>query len=62
MGNPQLAGIGLAIVALGQNLGMVIGPILFGRFVESMGWTTAGYWLIPVCILGFVAAWMVKVR
>jgi predicted MFS family arabinose efflux permease len=62
MGNPQLAGIGLAIVALGQNLGMVIGPILFGRFVESMGWATAGYWLIPVCILGFVAAWMVKVR
>jgi nitrate/nitrite transporter NarK len=62
MGHPQLAGLGLAVVSVGQNLGMVIGPILFGLLVETMGWATAGYWLIPICILGFVAAWMVKVR
>jgi nitrate/nitrite transporter NarK len=62
MGNPRMAGIGLAVVSLGQNLGMVIGPVLFGLFVESMGWAAAGYWLIPVCLLGFVAGWMVKVR
>jgi MFS family permease len=62
MGNPRLAGIGLAVVALGQNLGMVIGPILFGMLVETMDWAAAGYCLIPVCILGFVAGWMVKVR
>jgi MFS family permease len=62
MGNPRLAGIGLAVVALGQNLGMVIGPILFGMLVETMDWAAAGYCLIPVCILGFVAGWMVKMR
>jgi MFS family permease len=62
MGNPQLVGIGLAVVSVGQNLGMVIGPILFGRLVESLGWAAAGYWLIPVCLLGFIAGWMVKVR
>jgi predicted MFS family arabinose efflux permease len=62
MGNPRLAGIGLAVVALGMNLGIVIGPILFGMLVEMMGWAMAGYWLIPFCILGFVAAWMLKVR
>jgi nitrate/nitrite transporter NarK len=62
MGHPRLAGVGLAVVSLGQNLGMVIGPILFGSFVETMGWASAGYWLIPVCILGFVAGWLVKVR
>ena len=62
MGNPRLAGIGLAVVALGMNLGIVIGPIFFGMLVEIMGWAMAGYWLIPFCILGFVAAWMVKVR
>jgi MFS family permease len=62
MGNPRLAGIGLAVVALGMNLGIVIGPILFGMLVEMMGWAMAGYWLIPFCILGFVAAWMVNVR
>jgi predicted MFS family arabinose efflux permease len=62
MGNPRLAGIGLAVVSLGMNLGIMIGPILFGMFVETMGWAMAGYWLIPFCILGFVAAWMVRVR
>jgi predicted MFS family arabinose efflux permease len=62
MGNPRLAGMGLAVVALGMNLGIVIGPILLGMLVETMGWAMAGYWLAPVCLLGFVAAWMVKVR
>lgn len=62
MGRPQLAGLGLAVVSLGQNLGMVLGPILFGLLVENMGWASAGYWLIPFCLFGFVAAWLVKVR
>jgi MFS family permease len=62
MKNPELAGIGLAGVMVGQNLGMFIGPVLFGSLVEWLGWVTAGYILIPICILGFVAAWKVKVR
>jgi MFS family permease len=62
MGNPRLAGIGLAVVSLGMNLGIMIGPILFGMLVGMMGWAMAGYWLIPFCMLGFVAAWMVRVR
>jgi nitrate/nitrite transporter NarK len=62
MGNPRSAGMGLAVVSLGQNLGMVIGPILFGTLAGMVGWATAGYWLIPICLLGFVAGWMVKVR
>lgn len=62
MGNPRLVGIGLAVVSVGQNLGMVIGPILFGRLVETLGWAAAGYWLIPICLLGFAAGWMVKIR
>jgi predicted MFS family arabinose efflux permease len=62
MGRPQLAGLGLAVVALGQNLGMVIGPILLGSLVENIGWAPAGYWLIPICLLGFVAGWLVRVR
>lgn len=62
MGRPHLAGIGLAVVSVGQNLGMMIGPVLFGLLVETMSWAAAGYWLIPVCLVGFVAGWMVKVR
>jgi MFS family permease len=62
MKKPELAGLGMAVVMFGQNLGMFIGPILFGKFVESLGWVTAGYCLIPICLLGFVVGWKLKVR
>ncbi len=62
MGTPRLAGLGLAVVAVGQNVGMVLGPFLFGLLVQSIGWAPAGYCLIPVCLLGFAAGWLVKVR
>ena len=62
MGEAELAGLGLAVVMFGQNLGMFIGPILLGNLVERLGWVTAGCWLIPICLLGFVAGWSVKVR
>jgi predicted MFS family arabinose efflux permease len=62
MGRPQLAGIGMAVMALGQSLGMFIGPVLFGKLVEMAGWAAAGYMLIPICLLGVVAGWLVKVR
>ncbi len=62
MGSPRLAGIGMAVVSLGMNLGIVLGPLLFGSLVQMMGWVSAGYWLIPVSLLGFAAGWMVRVR
>jgi predicted MFS family arabinose efflux permease len=62
MGRPQLVGIGMAVVALGQNLGMFIGPVLFGKLVEMTGWASAGYMLIPICLLGVFAGRLVKVR
>jgi len=61
MQKPELAGLGMAVLMFGQNLGMFIGPILFGILVESLGWITAGYCLIPVCILGFLVGWKLKV-
>lgn len=62
MKDARLAGLGLAVVMFGQNLGMFVGPVLFGRMVESLGWVSAGAFLIPFCLLGFVAAWLVRVR
>jgi len=62
MRKPEFAGIGIAIVMFGQNLGMFIGPILFGELVENLGWVTAGYCLIPFCLLAFVVGWRLKVR
>ena len=66
---PQLIGIGMACVAVCQNLGMFIGPTLFmgivnrcGGVMEPGAWVTAGYWMIPVCIIGMLAVWRIKVR
>jgi len=62
MKDTRLAGLGLAVVMFGQNLGMFVGPVFFGRMVESQGWVSAGALLIPFCLLGFVAAWLVRIR
>jgi predicted MFS family arabinose efflux permease len=62
MGDPRSAGIGMAVIAMGINLGFVVGPFLFGLLVQTMGWTSAGYLMLPVALLGFVAAWFVDVR
>jgi nitrate/nitrite transporter NarK len=62
MNKPQLAGIGMAILMTGQNLGMFVGPAVFGGLIESIGWVTAGILLIPVCAVGIIAGWLVRVR
>lgn len=62
MRRPQLAGLGLAVVLIGQNIGQVVGPIIFGQAVSSLGWPAAGYLMAPVCVLGFIFGWKVKVR
>jgi len=62
MRKPQLAGLGLSVVLIGQNLGQLIGPALFGLVVKNAGWAAAGYLMVPVCLIGFVAAWRVRVR
>lgn len=62
MGNPQLAGLGMAVVLVGQNIGQLVGPILFGQLVQTLGWSLAGYLIIPVCLIGFISGWMVKTR
>ena len=62
MRKPQWAGLGVAVIIIGQNLGQLIGPILLGDLISRVGWVTAGYTLIPVCLLGFASAWFVRVR
>lgn len=62
MRRPELAGMGMAILLLGQNIGQLFGPVLFASLVLSSGWATAGLWLVPICLLAFLFGWMVKVR
>jgi MFS family permease len=62
MESRELAGSGMAVLALGQNLGMFIGPIMFGKLAESMGWVGAGYVLVPVCAISVISIWLAKFR
>lgn len=62
MRKPEWAGLGLAVVLLGQNLGQLLGPIYFSQMVGSFGWAVAGYLLIPFCLIGFFSSWVVKIR
>jgi MFS family permease len=62
MKRPEWAGIGLAIVLIGQSLGQLLGPIFFGGIVQGAGWAMAGYMMIPVCLVGFISGWKVNVR
>jgi MFS family permease len=62
MVKPQWAGLGLAVVLMGQNVGQLVGPVLFGEFVQRFDWITAGYLMIPVCLVGFLCAWVVRIK
>jgi predicted MFS family arabinose efflux permease len=62
MRKPEWAGLGLAVVLIGQNLGQLLGPVFFSQMVGSFGWSTAGYLLIPFCLVGFISSWVLKIR
>jgi MFS family permease len=59
---PQLIGIGMSVAAVGQNIGMYIGPKLFPRIQVAQGWEAAGLWMIPICLVGVIATCFIKVR
>ena len=59
---PALIGIGMSVAAVGQNIGMYIGPSLFPRIMAAQGWAVAGYWMIPICVVGIIATFCIKVR
>ncbi len=68
---PQFIGIGMAVAALGQNIGMYIGPSLFGKILDQLAtptgvdiaaYVTGGYWMIPICLVGIIATLFIKVR
>ena len=68
---PQFIGIGMAVAILGQNIGMLIGPILFGKILDLLAtptgvdiaaYVTGGYWMIPICLIGIIATLFIKVR
>ena len=62
MKKPETIGIGMGVAALCQNLGMFIGPALFGVLLERTSWAGAGYLMIPLCAIGIIVTWTTKIR
>jgi MFS family permease len=62
VGNEQLAGMAMAVIQIGQNCGMILGPLILGWVVESYGWQTAFWSLAPVSVLGGISAWTARIR
>lgn len=62
MRRPEWAGLGLAILLIGQSVGQLLGPVFFGEIAQRFGWAIAGYMMIPVWLVGFYSSWKVKVR
>lgn len=60
--DPKSIGVGMSVVAFGQYLGMGGGPVFFGEIAENYGWEAASYSLVPVLLLGVVAAHFLKIR
>ena len=59
---PEDAGRAMAVLALGQNAGMSIGPAVFGLVAESAGWAAAGHFTVPVLLLGAYLAFKLKLK
>jgi MFS family permease len=59
----KLAGLVMALIATGQNTGILLGPLLFGWILDSSGsWHLAFLALAPVSAIGALSVWMTKVR
>ncbi|MDR2366583.1 MAG: MFS transporter [Deltaproteobacteria bacterium] len=58
---PQDAGRAMAVLALGQNLGMAVGPPIFGKLAET-SWTYAAYFTVPVVLIAAFLASRLKIR
>jgi len=63
VGDERLGGMAMAIILIGQNVGMLVGPFIFGTLVESSGgWEVAFWTLAPICGAGAVAGVLSRVK
>ncbi len=61
MRDPRLAGTGMGALMFGQNLGFVLGPLVFGALVTATAWTTAAYAFGALCLVGAAVGWRARV-
>lgn len=58
---PELAAMALAIMVVGMNLGMVLGPPIEGAVVEAYGWAAGTIPLALAALLAFICMGMSKI-
>ncbi len=58
--SPEFAGLVLGIVAIGQNAGMMLGPPVVGKAIESNGWGGGITPILIVMAIGLTASLFVK--
>jgi MFS family permease len=59
----RLGGLTMAVIQLGQNAGMLLGPFAFGMIVsETQSWYAAFWMLAPISAAGAAAAFFTKIR
>jgi MFS family permease len=62
-GDERQGGAAMAVIMVGQNAGMLIGPVVVGALIESaVGWPAAFASLGVMSLLGLLAGWLAKVR
>jgi predicted MFS family arabinose efflux permease len=63
VGDERLHGMAMAVILLGQAMGMLLGPLVFGWIIDiTGGWQTAFWSLLPVGALGALAAWRMRLK
>jgi len=62
VGDEQHAGMAMAVIQIGQNSGMILGPLIMGWVAESFGWQAAFWSMAPVSVLGSISAWAARIR
>jgi hypothetical protein len=62
MERPDLAGKGMAVLTLGQNLGFVVGPVFFNSLVQTLGCVGAGCARAPLMLVTAAIGWFARVR
>jgi predicted MFS family arabinose efflux permease len=58
VGDERLAGMAMAVIQIGQNTGVLLGPLVTGLLIESWGWQVAFSALAPVAVVGAVTGMM----
>jgi len=61
-GDERQGGAAMAVIMVGQNAGMLLGPVVFGTLAETAGWPAAFASLAVISALGLLSGWLARVR